>query len=374
MGEHSDASDSALSSEEVNENSNRPKIPNWIKTAVALTVSLFFLVYYFRDIDWSEVSIAIANANLTLAIFSLLISQIIFWIFDVYQRDRHFTWFHGPFPWKDYFWVRGALYLIMMFNTSIAMAGLAVYLKKRTHVSWTRFFAIAWFRLVLHISGWTLVLAAITAGFIFTGTTDKLSFSMYPYGYLWIAFLVSGILSFIDIWLLYFHNIKIGLWQFLIKDAKHEFWRPFAIATRMQWVLTMVWGVVPVAIICVGFWFYAYAFGVEIPIFYFGITILLVLTIADSPLSFAGFGTTTLAWVLFYEDYATEAVMASLTLTLPLARMFVRAFVGLICLKPAIVDIQEMFEVKKQNETPKWPRFPVGKIADDAEDAEDNVN
>lgn len=338
-----------------------PKIPNWLKTSVAILVSIVFLYYYFRNMNWQEVYASLQDANLTLAVFSLLVTQVIYWFFDTYQRERHFSWFNGPFPWKDYFFVRGALYLVMMFNGAVGSVGLMVYLKKRTDITWMKLFGITTFRFLMHLAGWVLTLIGLTVAMIMTDAFDKLPIPVYPYVYIWLAILCTGPLLLLDGWLFFFHDKKIGVWQFIIRDKQHEFWRPLDIASRTQWVLTMIWGVVPVVILCSGYWFFAYAFGVKIPVLYFTVTIILVIIIADMPLAFAGLGTTTLAWVLFYGDYANEAVMASLTLSLPILRILIRSAIGLICLKPAIGDIQEMFKATEDNEMPERPNFPFGK-------------
>ena len=65
----------------------------------------------------------------------------------------------------------------------------------------------------------------------------------------------------------------------------------------------------------------------------------LTLAIADLPITFAGFGTTTLAFFTFFADYGSADAMAAITLFLPFVRAVFRAVVGLVCLRPALQDI-----------------------------------
>jgi len=136
----------------------------------------------------------------------------------------------------------------------------------------------------------------------------------------------------------FFHKKYYGLSRLIKNKILHEFFITFREATHFQWLWTLFIGTLPFFIFVICYWLMAYAFGINIPFWYFSISIFFVLLLSNLPLTFGGFGTTTMAWVLFYSDFAEESLLLSFTLFLPLARIAVFAIVGLFCLKPALKD------------------------------------
>jgi len=72
-----------------------------------VVISLGILYYYFHDEDWNKIWEACKYANLALALLAIVIPQLIFWFFEALIYDRHLEWFHAPFPFWRFFWVRG---------------------------------------------------------------------------------------------------------------------------------------------------------------------------------------------------------------------------------------------------------------------------
>lgn len=339
------------------------KIPGWLKTSMAIALSLGLLIFYFKDLDLAKLAQATADANLSLAFFSILIPQVIIWLFTVYQNERSFTWFHKPFPWKDYLWVRGAIYLVMMINTAVGSGGSILYLQKKTGISWTGLFAILVFRILLHIAAAMFILVPLTLAMhaidIFESTPLN--------AYLWWGGIILGLITFFDSWMYFFHDKSYGLVKYFFiegekngelvggfRNKDHEIWSVFFRANKRQAILTMLWVIPPLVSTVIGYWLFAYAFNIHIPFILFSVTIIIVLGIQDTPLAFAGFGATTLAWSLFYSDYASVEALASLTLCIPIMRLMIRAAIGLISLKPAIGDISEIIEEMKSGNQPKF--------------------
>ena len=89
----------------------------------------------------------------------------------------------------------------------------------------------------------------------------------------------------------------------------------------------------------VGMYFLTLAFGVRVPFLEFMVVSPIAVAIMDMPLAFAGFGTATLAWVIFFGDYGSAENIAALTLFLPFSRSICRAAIGLVSLRPALKDI-----------------------------------
>ncbi len=330
-----------------NETPPHSRIPGWLKTSVAVIVSFSILYYYFADQDWNELYKAAMNANLTLAILSILIPQIIFWFMEVIVVDRHFSWFHAPFPLREYFWVRGAMYLILLVNNTLGGGGIVIYLQRKVQITWTKFWGIMVFRMGLTIGGIAICFIPATFAMHYYGIFEATTFNPY----IWWGFIIFIVVGVIDVWLVFFHDKSYGVTRFIIRDKESELWTACRLATKPQWFITFFLTLTPILIMVVGFWFFALSFGVKIPILYFLVTHLMVLAIADMPIAFAGFGTTTMAWMIFYKDFGDQASLAGLTLFLPFARAAIRAMIGLVALKPAINDINSLLKPSKPENT-----------------------
>ncbi len=335
----------------------RKGMSGWMKTALAIAVSVIILGFYFKDIEWPKFFEALEQANLWMAFFSIVISQLVFWLFGVFQTERTFNWFHKPFDWVNYMWVRGGLYLLVMVNTGLGGAGNIIYLQQKTHISWMKFISIAFFR--------TSVQAA-AIGFALVPLTLLLHwydiFKLLPLNpWIWWCVLIVGLLAFWDGWFFFLKNRAIGLSRYFftkgekrgalvggIRNKAHPFWEIFRVATQAQWLWLMLWVYVPVLSTIICYWYFAKAFNIEIPFLLFAATILLVLMIQDTPLAFAGFGSTTLAWSLFYGEYASLEAIASLSLCMPLLRLLMRGAVGVVSIRPAISDINSIIEEQRR--------------------------
>jgi hypothetical protein len=334
------------------------KIPSWVKTFLAILVSLGILGFYFKDINWQKFIEATKEANLWMAFLSILIPQMIFWLFSVYQMERTFVWFHRGFPWRDYVWVRGALYLLMMINTGVGGAGNVLYLQQKTQISWIKFIAISFFRFSVQMAAIGMLLIVSTIAMHMIGVFKDTPLNPW----IWWTVLILGQLTFWDAWSYFVVGKPIGLSRFFfttgsknglliggIRNSEHRLWYVFNLASKMQWILTMIWGLIPVLIIIVGYWYFTKAFNIDIPFILFFATILLVVTLQDLPIAFAGFGSTTLAWSLFYSEYATPEAIASMTLCMPLLRLAVRGGIGAVSMKPALADVSMIISQVRQD-------------------------
>jgi len=335
--------------------------PNWAKTVSAILISVLILAFYFKDIDWIKFLEVISGANWWMAFLAIIVPQIFFWVFNVYQTERTFAWFHRPLDWKNLLWVRGAMNLAMMVNTGLGSAGNILYLQQQTQVSWARFIAIAFFRTSVQLSAITIFLIILTIGMHWTGVFDKTPLNPW----IWWTILILGQLTFWDGWFYFLKGKAIGLSRYFFvehdtkgrllsrfRDPNNELWETFRIAKKSHWILLMLWANIPVVVMIISYWYFAKAFNIEIPFILFTVTILLVGMIQDTPLAFAGFGSTTLAWSLFYADYASPESIAGLSLCLPLIKLIVRFVIGIISLRPAITNVTMIIEeYRKGNRT-----------------------
>lgn len=328
-------------------------IPSWLKTVSAILISIGILIFYFKDIDWEKFIEAIAKANWWMAILAVIIPQLVFWLFNVYQTERCFVWFHKPLDWKSLMWVRGAMSLIMMINTGLGTAGNFLYLQQQTQVSWTKLVAITFFRACVQLAAIAIILALLTIGMHWADV-----FKATPLNpWIWWAILLLGISAFVDGWFYFLKGRALGLSRYfftrnnnkigilnMIRNPDSELWEVFRLAKKSHWILLMLWANIPVFVMIAGYWYFALAFNVEVPFILFTVTILLVGVIQDTPLAFAGFGSTTLAWSLFYADYATPEAIAGLSLCLPLIKLMVRFSIGVISIRPAISNVTKIIE------------------------------
>lgn len=331
------------------ETPKRPIIPNWLKTPLAMMVSGFILYYYFADQDWKKLYEAMAQANIILAILALLIPQLLIYFCDVFITTRHFQWFHGPFPWKEFCWVRGAMYLILLVNSTIGGGGIVLYLQRKTQITWTKFIGLMIFRTSLTMWSIAILLIPVTLAMHYYNIFEVSKLNPY----IWWTLLSLGLIGFIEGWFAFHYNKPFLLTRLILNRIENEIWTAFRIASKAQWLLTILWGLIPMIAMLGGFWFLALAFGVKIPILHFAATSLVVMMIMDLPIAFAGFGTTTMAWMIFYSDYGSQEAIASLTLFLPFARAAIRAIIGLVALKPAINDINMLLQASKAKQENK---------------------
>jgi len=329
------------------ENSNgvkKPRIPGWIKKVVPFLVSAFILYYYFADQDWAELRNATRHVNIPLAFFAVIIPQLIFWCFEVLITERHFTWYYKPFPWRSYIWARGAMYLLMMINTTLGGGGIVLYLQRKTRISWSRLMGIGLFRLGLTFWAIQVLMIPATLAMHHYGVTEKVNVNMW----IWWGVLITSMVWLVTSWLMWHHGIKTGFEKFIVRDPSTELWAAFRRSTRGQWLLTGLMGVTPVFIYLVGFWVLAVAFDIRVPFLEYIVVAPLVFLIIDMPVAFAGFGTTTMAWFFFFGDYGDKTTIAGFTLFLPVARVAVRAVIGGVSLPFALDDIGGLMKQTKR--------------------------
>ncbi len=119
----------------------------------------------------------------------------------------------------------------------------------------------------------------------------------------------------------------------------------------------------PFILVVVGLYFLNLAFDIKVPLLEFLVVGPLALMVMDLPIAFSGFGTATLAWMVFFGDYGTEENIEALTLFLPFTRAALRAVIGVGSLRPALKEIGSLALAPDENE-------PEAKDALEAEKAD----
>lgn len=150
-------------------------IPDWIKRTLPILVSMVILYYYFHNQDWRQLLQAASRANFLLAIPSIIVPQLFFWYCEVLITKKHMVWFHKPFSFRAFFWIRGAIYLLMMINMSLGSGGILLYLWKKVRISWAKLWGIMVFRFGLTLWGLCVLLVPITVAMHHYGYTEHFS-------------------------------------------------------------------------------------------------------------------------------------------------------------------------------------------------------
>lgn len=328
------------------------RIPPWAKKAVPALISLLILYYYFHDQDWAGLWAATARARLWLALLAIAVPQLAYWVLDVALTERTMTWFHAPFPWRPYFWVRGAIYILQILNPSLA-GSTVLYIQRRTLIPWRKFAGILLFRFGMTMWALTLFLIPATLAMHYYGLAERAKLNLF----LWWGLLIFGLAWMIEAWIVWHHQKQFGLSKIVVRNRESEFWTAFRQATRGQWLATGALALAPMLFVLLGFYLLALAFEVRVPFWQFLAVSPLVMLIMDLPIALAGFGTTTLAWMAFFGEYGAEENLAALTLFLPVARSLCRGLIGLISLRPALADLADL--PSPPNPDPAQPQ-PMG--------------
>jgi hypothetical protein len=315
------------------------RIPAWVKRVVPVLVSALILWYYFRDQDWKALWNAMGQSILWLAIAAIVVPQVFFWFMETLIVERHFRWFHGPFPFWTYFWVRGAMYILMFINPVLGGGGIVMYLQRKADITWRKFGGILLFRFGLTLWGVCIIMIPTTLAMHYYKLDEQMTINMYA----WWGLLIFGIVYMINSWSTWRRGTHFGISKYVVRDRESEFWTAFRTATTKQWLQTWAMALPPFFLTLIGFYFLVVAYRIDIPFLKFMILAPLFFVVMDLPIAFAGFGTATMAWNIFFPGQGSPDQVAALTLFLPFARAACRALIGVISLKPAVNDISGLF-------------------------------
>jgi hypothetical protein len=281
---------------------------------------------------------------------AILIPQLVYWFFSALIVERNMEWFHGPFPLKAYFWIRGASYILQFINTALGGGGLMIYQQRKGNITWRKLLGMVLFRTGLGLWGIGFLMIPATLAMHHYGLAEKAEINLYVW---WFILIGPGVLFFISTWFFWFRGIdSLGVGKIIVRDREDEFWTAYREARPRHWLL--VWAMVlpPFVFTFVGYYFLNLAFEVNVPFVEFMVLGPLAMLIMDLPIAFAGFGTATLAWTAFFGRYGTTADIAALTLFLPFARAVIRAVIGLVSLRPALRDVAGLFGQGEADEEP----------------------
>jgi len=321
------------------------RVPGWAKKVIPILVSVGILLYYFNDQDWHEIIKACKRADLLQAALAILIPQLVVWFTGTLVVERHFKWFHGRFPYWDYFWIHGAVYILMFVNTALGSGGLLLYQQRKGQISWRKLMGIVLFRIGLSLFGMAVLMIPITLAMYKYDLVEGARINMYA----WWGILIFGVVYMINSWMTWHHGTHFGISKIVVRDRESEFWTAFRVASKKQWFLTWAMIIPPMMLTVIGLYFLNLAFDVRVPFWEFMVVGPLALLVMGLPIAFAGFGTATMAWVFFFGAHGDPADVVALSLFLPFGRLVVRSIIGVISLRPAIGDIGSLSLAPDEN-------------------------
>jgi hypothetical protein len=318
----------------------RSRIPPWVKKVIPFLVSAVILYYYFHKQDWQGLLAASSRVNLYLAILAIMCPQMGLWFFETLIAHRHIEWFHEPASFKTFFWVRGAIYLLIMLNPSLGLGGFVIYIWRKTGITWPKLLGIVLFRYGLLIWGICVLLIPTALAMHRYVVYENSRIVIW----IWWGILIFGLIWLIDAWIYWHHKKFRGISSLIVRNPEKTIWTAFRSATRKQWLLTWALEVPPAILYVTGIYFLSRVFDVRIPYLEFMVLSPFVIAIGDMPVAFAGFGSTTLAFFTFFGEYGSAEAITALTLFFPFARATIRVLIGLASLKPAIKDINILLQ------------------------------
>ncbi len=318
------------------------KVPAWIKTSVALLLSVLILAYFFQGLDWDAFWQAGKSANIGLAVLGILLPQLVFWLTSTFMMQRMLVWYHGPFPFWSYLWVKGMTYALSIVSPTVTAAADVLYRQRRSGASWSKILGIT--LLQWSVGKW---------GFVFVVIPTLIYFELSPYSnsatvdtsIAWFILLGPGLFVFTFSWLIFVLNKNVlGLRELFKRGG--EFWQPFLMSEAKQWFEQWLVFIPSVIATLFGLYFVSLSFGITIPIPYYLSTASIALLIMTLPIGLAGLGTTTAAWMLFYSGYGEKEAILAMTLFFPLARSLIRVGMGLVSLPFAFKELEKVLNIR----------------------------
>jgi hypothetical protein len=334
----------------------RWKVSEWDRKVLPVLVSAAVLGFYLREVEWQKLAEASRRANLTVAFAAVVAPQVFSWFMGALMVERTLHWFHGPFPLKAYFWVRGASYILAFVNNALHGGGLFLYQKFRADISWIKLLGVLLFRLGLFLWSVGLVMIPATAALHQYGLAEKAFGSQTMIRVWWAILIFPGVLFLLGNWLYWFRGIDFtGLGRLIVRNRSHEFWTAFRCSRPRHWLL--LWAIaLPqlfLAVLCAQL--LNLAFGIRAPWVEAAVVLPFAFVVMDLPIAFSGFGTMTLAWMTFFGDYGSLESITALTLFVPVARILCRAAIGAVSLKPALSEINALLRPAGKEEKESLP-------------------
>lgn len=304
---------------------------NYLRRILPLAVSAALIYYYFRNVDWHAIVAAGEHADIWLIIAGRALPVFAYWWLGAQLTQRMIGWFHKPVPLRDILWAKGALTLLLVINMVFSSGGFFIYLVRKAKIGPLKLFGIFLFQSSLLVFGCCVLFIPAALYISWHGLISSLPLSLPV---LWLM-LGLGLALFFFSWTYWRRGWRWGMLS-MVMPRRSELWHTFENADTLQWIKTFGYILFPNLMSFAGYYLCALAFDVHIPPEEFILIIPLVIVVSALPIAFGGFGTTTAAWIYFFPQYADKETYLAMTLIIPAMTLLSRALVGIISLKPAL--------------------------------------
>ncbi len=309
----------------------------WAMRIITMAVSAAILYYSLDDVEWDKLKKAWDESDKLLALLGATFPLLVFWTTDAAFTTRSFKWFDKPVPFKDYFFIKAAAYLLTMVNITFAAGGVFLYFMRKTGITPSRQAGLLFWRVCMAIFG---VCSFFLLVMVYVALFRRDQIPELNLG-LWGPLFILIIIFMIEFGLLSLRGKGLFM-ERLSVNYKGDFWQAFRNARPIHWLLGWLYTLPAILVSLMGLYLVAHAFGIRVPFLYFLFCIPLVSVISALPIAFGQFGTTTVAWITFFSMYGGAEEIAAATLFIPAVKLIFRGGVGLIFMPLAMKELEDL--------------------------------
>jgi hypothetical protein len=293
-----------------------------LRRPIAYAGTVIFAVVVARTVPLARLAAALSAANYPLFLAVMVPNAVFYFFWDTWLLSVVMRWFHRPVPFRDLLPARGASYVAALFNTNLARATLAYYLKQRTGTGFLQLGSTVVFLVwteFTHLVLWATIGVVAARGHV-------------PIRLLAVAPIVMAA------WLLFLLYVKRAAPGSPHTAAPRD-WsivRTFRIASLRRYPQIIGLRAPMFLMSLLAHYLGARAFGIHIP-FVQVVTFLPVIFMAAAlPLTVAHLGTTQAAWMFFFGRYAPAPQLLAFSLAAHLSFVVIRALISLLFVARAI--------------------------------------
>ena len=302
-------------------------------------VSLGCIAYILATTDFPTIWAALKNANMLLfwgSVFAIFVPFV--FPIDAFSVSRAVSWFNAPISFRELLPIRGAAYLLGIFNYNAATAGMSLYLKRTRGIPALETLGSLLFMTLCDVSN-LAVLILLGAGLLEDGAAASSR----------IAGL--GILAILAGTLMYWRG---GIDFFILGRLRNRSIFSAVRRARIVQYGAMMLLRMPITVLYVALQYYTLqAFDIHIPFMHLMVYVPIQMLVAGLPISIAGIGTVQVAQRVLYAPYAEIAVIDAFAVCLVVAFLAPRAVIGMAFVAKASRDLGRGVDEPGDGEEPE---------------------
>jgi len=280
--------------------------------SVVLTIAIFALV--LRRVPLSAVAIALRDADRARFLLLMIPNTLFYFAWDTLVLGVAIRWFHGDVPYRELLPVRAASYVVGFFNTNLGRGAMAAYLCRRLRAP---FLEVGSTVLFLVLTEYTQLVLWAMLGLL--AWRAEISRSLIG--------AAAGVAVF---WLLV---------RWLLAPRGWSISRTFRLATPSRYAAIVLLRAPMFLVSLVLHYYAADTFGIHLPFGQMVTFLPVIFMIAALPITVAHLGSTQVAWVFFFSQYAPAPRLLAFSLAAHLVFAFTRAVLGVFWLPVAYSDL-----------------------------------